>query len=52
MLSVSEVLPLPAEEVVPRVAVEVAAEAAYFVPEFRRNCELEKTDAVPEKSNA
>ncbi len=38
VLAVFEVFALPAEKVIARVSVEVSAESADFVPEFRRNC--------------
>ena len=52
VLAVAKVFALPAEEVVPRVPVEVPAEAANFIPEFRRHRQLEEADSVPEKSDA
>jgi hypothetical protein len=48
VLPVPEVAPLPAEEVVAWVAVEVAAQSADLVPEFGRDGEFQKADAVPQ----
>jgi hypothetical protein len=52
VLSVAKVFPFPSEEVVAGIAVEVPAEAANFVPEFRRDRQFQEADAVPQKSDA
>ena len=51
-LAGGEQVPAPPDEVVPLVAVEVAAEAAHVAPHPGRDAELQEAHAVPEQPRA
>ena len=52
LLAIGEQGPAPPDEVVPLVAVEVAAEPAHVAPHLGRDAELQEAHSVPEEPRA